>query len=124
MQQIDVQIAAAHAKREHQRALEARLSSAIRDAVSRIEERVVARDASHAREEDLCGGIADEFRARRELVLTEAKLRLPGSTTNLGGFDLAIVVDNSLVLGETKWADGNRYGCMLDLFKLGCRWTA
>jgi hypothetical protein len=87
--------------------------------VSRIAERVVARAASHAREEDLRGGIADELSARGELVLTEAKLRVPGWTTNLGGFDLAAVVDNSLVLDETKWADGNLYECMWDLFKLG-----
>jgi hypothetical protein len=119
MQEIDAQIGEASAKLEHQRASEGRLSSAIPDAVSRIEERVLGRDASHAREEDLRGGIADELRARGELVLTEAKLRVPGWTANLGGFDLAIVVDNSLVLGETKWADGNLYECMWDLFKLG-----
>lgn len=118
MQEIDAQIAEADGKRAHLRALEARLSSAIPAAVSRIEERVAARAASHAREEDLRGGIADELRTRAELVLTEAKLRVPGWTTNLGGFDLAIVVDNSLVLGETKWADGNLYECMWDLFKL------
>jgi hypothetical protein len=119
MQGLDAQIAEANAKREHQRALEARLSSAIADAASRIQERVIARGASDAREEDLRGGIADELRARGELVLTEAKLRVPGWTTNLGGFDLAIVVDNSVGLGETKWADGNLYECMWDLFKLG-----
>jgi hypothetical protein len=119
MREIDAHIAEADAKREQQRALEARLSGAIPDAVSRIEERVVARAASYAQEEDLRGGIADELRARGELVLTEARLRLPGWTTNLGGFDLAIVVENSLVLGETKWADGNLYECMWDLFKLG-----
>jgi hypothetical protein len=119
MREIDAQIAGTNAKREREHALEAQIANAIPDAVSRIEERVVARAGSHAREEDLRGGIADELRARGELVLTEAKVRLPGWTANLGGFDLAIVVDNSLALGETKWADGNLYECMWDLFKLG-----
>jgi hypothetical protein len=119
MEQTNAQTGEASVAHKHRRALGARLSSAIPDAVSRIEQRVLARAASHAREEDLRGGIADELRARGELVLTEAKLRVPGWTTNLGGFDLAMVVDNSLVLGETKWADGNLYECMWDLFKLG-----
>jgi hypothetical protein len=36
----------------------------------------------------------------------------------LGGFDLAIVVDDALVVAETKWADGNLYESMWDIFKL------
>jgi hypothetical protein len=59
------------------------------------------------------------LRARGELVLTEAKLSVPGWTQSLGGFDLAIVADDSLVVAETKWADGNLYECMWDIFKLG-----
>jgi hypothetical protein len=119
MRRIDAQIAEAQAQRERRHMLESRVSDAIPDAVSRIEERVLTRWASHAREEDLRSGIADELRSRGELVVTEAKLRVPGWTTKLGGFDLGIVARDSLVLGETKWADGNLYECMWDLFKLG-----
>lgn len=119
MRQIHGQLAEADAVRERQHALEVRLASAIPEAVSRIEQRVLARAGLHAREEDLRGGLADGLHARGELVLTEAKLQVPGWTTNLGGFDLALVVDDSVVLGETKWADGNLYESMWDLLKLG-----
>jgi hypothetical protein len=123
MAEIDAQLVAAEARREWQQALASRLAAAVPDAVSRIEDLVAARAGTHAREEDLRGGIADELRARGELVLTEARLRVPGWTPNLGGFDLALVVDNSLVIGETKWADGNLHEAMWDLLKLGsaCR---
>jgi hypothetical protein len=39
-------------------------------------------------------------------------------TANLGGFDLGIVVENGLVVGETKWADGNLRESIWDIFKL------
>lgn len=119
MQEIDAQLAAAEGVRARQRELEDRLAAAIPDAVARSEELVLGRSASHAREEDLRGGIADTLRARGELVVTEAKLRVPGWTPNLGGFDIGMVTGDALVLGETKWADGNLYECMWDLLKLG-----
>jgi hypothetical protein len=119
LQEAAAQIAAAAAVHERQRSLESRLGDAIPDAVSRIEELVLARSRKYAREEELRGGIAHELRSRGELVITEARLPVPGWTHNLGGFDLGVVIDNSLVLGETKWADGNLYECMWDLFKLG-----
>ena len=43
---------------------------------------------------------------------------MSGWTKNLGGFDIAMVVDNSLVVAETKWADGNLRESMWDVFKL------
>ena len=79
---------------------------------------MLERGGSHAREEDLRGAVAAALRGRGELVLTEAKLPVPGWTETLGGFDLAIVVDDSLVVAETKWADGNLYESMWDIFKL------
>lgn len=117
LQEADAQIAAAMLKR--QRSFESRLADAISDAVSGIEALVLARSGKYAREEELRGGIAHELRSRGELVLTEARLAVPGWTSNLGGFDLGVVIDNSLVVGETKWADGNLYECMWDMFKLG-----
>jgi hypothetical protein len=119
MEHVDVQIAQAEEQRVHQEALVSRISSLVPDAVSRIEERVLARGGSHAREEDLRGGLAEAMRACGELVLTEAKLAVPGWTVNLGGFDIAVVANNSLVVCETKWADGNLYECMWDILKLG-----
>ncbi|MFX6007001.1 hypothetical protein ABTF07_20715, partial [Acinetobacter baumannii] len=79
--QIHGQLAEADAVRERQHALEVRLASALPEAVSRIEQRVLARAGLHAREEDLRGGLADGLHARGELVLTEAKLQVPGWTT-------------------------------------------
>jgi hypothetical protein len=70
MAEIDAQLAAADARSHWQQALASRLAAAVPDAVSRIEELVVARTGTHAREEDLRGGVADELRARGELVLT------------------------------------------------------
>ena len=119
MQEIDAQIAAAARHRTRQQDLAARLAAAVPEAVTMIEARVLERDAPHAREEDLRGGIARHLRSCGELVLTEAKLTVPGWTDSLGGFDLAVVVDDSLVVAETKWADGNLYESMWDILKLG-----
>jgi hypothetical protein len=116
--EIDAQLAAAEAERAHRRDLGARLACVVPEAAAAIEKRVTDRSGSTAREEDLRGGIADALRSRGELVMTEPKLAVPGWTANLGGFDLAIVAENALVVGETKWADGNLYECMWDIFKL------
>jgi hypothetical protein len=118
MATVDTQLAHAEERRARQQTLASRIGSAVPDAASMLEERVLQRKGPHAKEEDLRAGIADPLRVRRELVLTEARLAVPGWTSNLGGFDLAVVVENSLVLGETKWADGNLYECMWDIFKL------
>lgn len=118
MQKIDAQIAAAEHRRARQRELAARLAAAVPDAVSGIEAQVLERDGFHAREEDLRGGISAALRARGELVMTEAKLAVPGWTKTLGGFDIAMVADDSLVVAETKWADGNIYESLWDIFKL------
>lgn len=118
MKEVDAQIARAEERRTRQQALAARISGVVPDAASNVEERVLARGGLHALEEDLRGGIADALRARGELVVTEAKLAVPGWTSNLGGFDLAIVADDSLVVAETKLADGNLHESMWDIFKL------
>lgn len=119
MTDVDAQLAAAEARRARQRDLAARLAAVVPEAAANIEACVLEREASHAREEDLRGGMAAALRSRGELVLTEAKLSVPGWTEKLGGFDLAIVVDDSLVVAETKWADGNLYESMWDILKLG-----
>jgi len=118
MARIDAELAAAEAVRAHRLGLARQLSSVIPDAAARIEGRVLQRSGSHALEEDLRGGIAEALRDRGELVMTEAKLAVPGWPVNLGGFDLAVVTENTLVVGETKWADGNLYESMWDIFKL------
>ena len=92
-------------------ALLARVSGAVRSAALGVEKLVLDRQGKYAREEDLRGGIVVALRERDELVLTEAKLAVPGWTSNLGGFDFALVDSGAIVLGETKWADGNLYEC-------------
>jgi hypothetical protein len=100
-------------------ALLARVVAAVRTAIPEIEGLVMARKGKYAREEELRGGIADALRKQGELVLTEAKLPVPGWTPNLGGFDFALVgAAGGLTLGETKWADGNLYECAWDILKL------
>jgi len=37
----------------------------------------------------------------------------------LGGFDGAMVVDESLVVADTRWADGSLHESVWDIFKLG-----
>jgi hypothetical protein len=120
MKELDAHINTAAERRERQRALAALIADVVPEAASRVEQYVVARGADHAKEEDLRGGVAELLREGRELVLTEARLAVPGWTRNLGGFDLAVVADNSVVVAETKWADGNLAECLWDLFKLGC----
>jgi hypothetical protein len=63
------------------------------------------------------------LRERDELVLTEARMAVPGWTRNLGGFDLATMDHGSVVLGEAKWADGNLYECMFHILKLASATT-
>jgi hypothetical protein len=100
-------------------ALCATVATAVRGAAAGIEQAVVARAGPYAREEELRGGAVSALRSRDELVLTEAKLAVPGWTANLGGFDFAWVLrDGDLVIGETKWADGNLGECMWDILKL------
>jgi hypothetical protein len=117
---VDAQLEAAEGRRQRQRTLAAVLGDAVPVAAVGIESRAARRGAQHAKEEDLRAGVAEFLRKRGELVLTEARLAVPGWTPNLGGFALALVVENSLVVAETKWADGNLDECLWDLFKLGC----
>lgn len=114
--EIDAQIAHADARRERQLALAHRIAGSVPVAAAKIEQRVLARGSSRAREEDLRGGVAQELREQHELVLTEPKLPVPGWTENLGGFDIALVVDNALVVAETKW--GSLRESMWDILKL------
>jgi hypothetical protein len=118
MAQIDEQLAQAASARERQLALAARIADLVPTASGKIEEHVIARRGPHAKEEDLRGALVEALRARGELVLTEAKLAVPGWTPNLGGFDIAVVVQDSLVVVETNWADGNLRESMWDIFKL------
>jgi hypothetical protein len=118
MRKLDADSARREQQEDRRRALESRITAALPGAVSGIEGRVRGREGAYAREEDLRGGLAEALRANDELVLTEARLLVPGWTPNLGGFDLAVVVDDSLVVGETKWADRNLHECMWDIFKL------
>ena len=75
------------------------------------------RNATHPLEEDLRGGLAAALARSDAAVLTEGKLRLPGWTPNLGGFDAIIVgTDGSVVLIETKW--GAVWQAMWDVMKL------
>ena len=65
------------------------------------------RNATHPLEEDLRRGLAAALARSDAAVLTEGKLRLPGWTPNLGGFDAIIVgTDGSVVFIETKWGRG------------------
>jgi hypothetical protein len=75
------------------------------------------RDATHPLEEDLRGGLAAALGRSKAAVFTEAKLRLPGWTPNLGGFDVvAVGSDGSVVLIETKW--GSVWQALWDVLKL------
>ena len=118
LRQLDTNQAAAEHARAHQRELASRLTAAVPNAVVRIEPRVTARDASYAFEENLRGGVAAEPRDRRELLLTEAKVRMPPCTENLGELDLAIEDGDLLVVRKTDWADGNLYERMWNIYKL------
>jgi hypothetical protein len=95
------------------------LQEAVGVATAGISDVIAARKGSHGLEEDLRGGIVAALRARDELVVTEGKLAVEGWSARLGGFDFSLVGGNgSLALGETKWADGNLYECLWDIFKL------
>ena len=111
-------------KKRRQRELAERFAAALPAAAAEVEARMQARGGKNVREEDLRGGLADALRKSGELVLTEAQMAVPGWTANLGGFDLAIVDHDSVILGETKWADGNLYEAMWDILKLASATTA
>lgn len=118
MAMLDEKIAEVAEARNRQDRMAAIVAAAVPTASQFVEQRVIARKGGHAREEDLRFGIAKILRQQGELVLTEARLPVPGWTAKLGGFDLAVVTDDSLVVAETKWADGNLRESMWDLIKL------
>jgi Family of unknown function (DUF5372) len=100
-----------------------RFAGVLSVAAGEVEARMLKRGGKSVREEDLRGGLAQALRENHELVLTEARLAVPGWTENLGGFDLAIVDHNNVALAETKWSDGNLYEAMWDVLKLASATT-
>lgn len=124
MSQLDGIATRVEEKKRRQRKLAERFAGVLAAAAVQVEARMLAREAKNVREEDLRSALANEMRHNDELVLTEARMAVPGWTANLGGFDLAIVDQDAVVLGETKWADGNLYEAMWDILKLASATTA
>jgi hypothetical protein len=95
------------------------LQEVVAHATHGVDEAVAGRSGQWGVEDDLRNAVVDALRERGELVLTEAQVGVPNWSRNLGGFDFAVAGrDGGLVVGETKWANGNLYECLWDLLKL------
>jgi hypothetical protein len=93
------------------------LSEALDLTAAGLEVALSEREATHPLEEELRGGLAVALAQSDAIVFTEAKLQLPGWTTNLGGFDVAVAgPEGSVVLIETKW--GQVWQGIWDVLKL------
>lgn len=93
------------------------LVEALSATVEQVPAVLAARSASHPREEDLRTTLALNLARSKAAVFTEAKLKLPGWTLNLGGSDILVVgTDGGIVLAETKW--GSVWQCLWDILKL------
>jgi hypothetical protein len=93
------------------------LIEALSATVEQVPAVIAARSASHPREDDLRTTLALNLARTEAAVFTEAKLKLPGWTPNLGGSDILVVgTDGGIVLAETKW--GSVWQSLWDILKL------
>jgi hypothetical protein len=115
---VDAQLSAAMEARQHRQLLAQLLAEAVPPALYDMEKRIEDAGRTHPKEEDLRSGVADALRLDGQLVVTEPRLGLEDWSRNLGGFDLGLLIDDGLVVGETKWANGSVFESMWDVFKL------